>query len=187
MNSIDIKRRLAILEAQLFEAIDNIENVSNQELREIVKSIRFHRGRLARGDHDQDSPVRCHICRKPIDPRDVVFKRESGETPFEPCHPMCEFTTCGGMIPPRVPVDGEHASPREKLERQLAEAEFECRYATDKDRDDAADWRDSLQRQLDELKRHEDEPIPTDLMRDEDGNLVSARGFLDDDGNVIDD
>ena len=51
----------------------------------------------------------------------------------------------------------------------------------------AADWRDFLQRQLDELKRIEDEPIPTDLMRDEDGNLVNARGFLDDDGNVIDD
>ena len=67
------------------------------------------------------------------------------------------------------------------------EAEFECRYATDKDRDDAADWRDSLLRQLAELKHIEDEPIPTDLMRDEDGNLVNARGFLDDDGNVIDD
>ena len=114
MNSIDIKRRLATLEAQLFEAIDNIENVSDQELRKIVELIRLHRGRLARGDHGEDSPVRCAICREPIEPRDVVFKR------------------------------------------QLAEAEFECRYATDKDRDDAADWRDSLQRQLDELKRIED-------------------------------
>ena len=47
--------------------------------------------------------------------------------------------------------------------------------------------RDSLKRQLDELKRIEDEPIPTDLIRDEDGNLVNARGILDDDGNVIDD
>lgn len=179
MNSIDIKRRLAILEAQLFEAIDNIENTPDHELQRIVESIRLHRDRLARGDHGEDSPVRCHICRKPIDPRDVVFKRESDETPFEPCHPMCEFTTCTGMIPPSF--------RRAELERKLMEAEFECRYATDKDRDDAADWRDSLQRQLDELKRIEDEPIPTDLMRDEDGNLVNARGFLDDDGNVIDD
>ena len=42
-----------------------------------------------------------------------------------------------------------------RSKRQLAEAEFECRYATGRDRDDAADWRDSLQRQLDELKRVE--------------------------------
>jgi hypothetical protein len=179
LNSIDIKRRLALLEAQLFDAIDNIENVSDQELRQIVESIRVHRDRLARGDHGEDSPVRCAICREPIEPRDVVFKRESNEAPFEPCHPMCEHTTCTGMIPP--------LSRRAELERQLREAEFECRYAMGKDRDDAADWRDSLQRQLDELKRIEDEPMPTDLMRDEDGNLVNARGYLDDDGNVIDD
>ena len=86
---------------------------------------------------------------------------------------------------------GDHGedSPvrRAELERQLMEAEFECRYAMDEDRDSAADWRDSLRRQLDELKRIEDEEIPCDLMRDSDGNLVNARGFLDDDGNVIDD
>ena len=179
MNSIDIRRRLAILEAQLFDAIDNIENTPNYELQDIVESIRFHRDRLARGDHDEDSSVRCAICREPIEPRDVVFKRESKEALFQPCHPMCEFSTCIGMIPP--------LSRRAELERQLAEAEFECRYATDEDRDAAADWRDSLQRQLDELKRIEDEEIPCDLMRDKDGNLVNARGFLDDDGNVIDD
>jgi len=55
---------------------------------------------------------------------------------------------------------GDHGedSPvrRAELERQLMEAEFECRYAMDEDRDSAADWRDSLQRQLDELKRIED-------------------------------
>ena len=179
MNSIDIKRRLAFLEAQLFDAIDNIENTPEHELQEIVELIRIHRDRLARGEHDEASPVRCHICRKPIDPRDVVFKRESKEAPFQPCHPMCEFTTCTDMTPP--------ISRRAELERQLLEAEFECRYATDKDRDAAADWRDSVQRQLDELKRIEDEPIPNDLIRDEDGNLVNARGVLDDDGNVIDD
>jgi hypothetical protein len=179
VNSIDIKRRLAILEAQLSEAIDNIENVSDEELREIAKSISVHRDRLARGDHGEDSPVRCAICREPIEPRDVVFKRESDERPFEPCHPMCEFTTCTGMTPPLF--------QRAELERQLMEVEFECRYATGKDRDAAADWRDLLKRQLDELKRNEDEPIPTDLVRDEDGNLKNARGLLDDDGNVIDD
>jgi len=91
------------------------------------------------------------------------------------------------MIPPRVSVDNENVSPRKKLERQLAEAEFECRYAMDEDRDAAASWRDSLQRQLDELKRIEDEQIPCDLMRDKDRNLVNAFGVLDDDGNVIDD
>jgi hypothetical protein len=187
LNSIDIKRRLAILEAQLFEAIDNIENVSDEDLLETVKAIRVHRDRLARGDHGKDSPVRCAICRELIEPRDVVFKRESNEALFESCHPMCEFTTCGGMIPPRVVVDDENVSPREKLERQLAEAEFECRYAMDEDRDAAANWRDSLKRQLDELKRIEDEEVPCDLIRDKDGNLVNARGFLDDDGNVIDD
>ena len=187
MNSIDIKRRLAFLEAQLFDAIDNIANTPDYELQSIVESIRFHRNRLAQGDHDEDSPVRCAICRESIEPRDVVFKRESSEALFEPCHPMCEFTTCGGMIPPRAVVDDENVSPREKLERQLAEAEFECRYAMDEDRDAAANWRDSLQRQLDEPKRIEDEEIPCDLMRDKDGNLVNARGFLDEDGNVIDD
>ena len=135
--------------------------------------------RLAHGDHGEDSPVRCPICRKPIDPGDVVFKRESDEALFEPCHPMCEFTTCTGMIPPSV--------RRAELEQQLMAAEFECRYAMDEDRDSAADGRDSLQRQLDELKRIEDEEIPCDLMRDKDGNLVNARGLLDDDGNVIDD
>ena len=179
MNSIDIKRRLADLEAKLFDAIDNIENTPDHELQRIVESIRHHRDRLARGDHGEDSPVRCHICRKPIDPRDVVFKRESDEALFETSQPMFEFTTCTAMNPP--------PNRRADLELQLAEAEFECRYAMDKDRDDAADWRDSLQRQLDELKRIEDEPIPTDLMRDEDGNFVNARGFLDDDGNLIDD
>ena len=95
------------------------------------------------------------------------------------CYRRDGHTTCTGMVPP--------LSRRAELERQLKEAEFECRYAMDKDRDDAADWRDSLQRQLDELKRIEDDLIRNDLMRDEDGNLVNARGFLDDDGNVIDD
>jgi hypothetical protein len=105
--------------------------------------------RLAHGDHGEDSPVRCPICRKPIDPGDVVFKRESDEALFEPCHPMCEFTTCSGMTPP--------SSRRAELEQQLMAAEFECRYAMDDDRDSAADWRDSLRRQLDELKPVEDE------------------------------
>jgi hypothetical protein len=36
----------------------------------------------------------------------------------------------------------------------------------DEDRDSAADWRDSLRGQLDELKRIEDEEIPCDLMRE---------------------
>jgi hypothetical protein len=164
-----------------------MENTPDQELQRIGESIRLHSDRLAHGDHDEDSPVRCAICREPVEPHDVVFKRESNEALFAPCHPMCDHTTCGGMIPPRLPVEGEHVSLREELGRQLAEAEFECRYATDKDRDAAVDWRDSLRQQLDELKRIEDEPIPSDLIRDEDSNLVNARGFLDDDGNVIDD
>jgi len=179
LNLIDIKRRLAVLESQLCDAIGNFENTPDHELQRIIESIRLHRDRLARSDHGEALPVRCNICRELIEPCDVVFKRESNEAPFQPCHPVCEFTTSTGMIPP--------LPRRAKLERQLMEAEFECRYATDKDRDAAADWRDSLQRQLAELKRIEDEPIPTDLIRDEDGNLVSARGFLDDDGNVIDD
>jgi hypothetical protein len=56
---------------------------------------------------------------------------------------------------------GDHGedSPvrRAELEQQLMAAEFECRYAMDDDRDSAADWRDSLRRQLDELKPVEDE------------------------------
>ena len=103
MNSIDIKRRLAILEAQLFDAIDNIENTPDHELQKIVELIRLHRDRLARGDHDEDSPVR------------------------EPGHQGIEAKASGRLVhPPRrivVPGDGGCLSDLAPLPRTWREPE----------------------------------------------------------------